>query len=93
VIDTKYASAEVPNQYGGSSFHNDHVYQAVFYALCLGCPALLVYPRTNRDVNTTFNVAGVSTTILTVDLTGPDLLPFDTLLKAIETINAQAKTA
>jgi len=25
VIDTKYARPEIPNQYGGRSFHNDHV--------------------------------------------------------------------
>jgi 5-methylcytosine-specific restriction enzyme subunit McrC len=83
VIDTKYASAEALNQYGGRSFRNDHVYQAAFYALSLGCPALLVYPRADRDVDTTFRVAGVTTTILTIDLANPDLAALDCLVQRV----------
>jgi hypothetical protein len=44
VIDTKYASAHVRNQFGGWSLHNSHIYQVVFCAVSLGYPALLVYP-------------------------------------------------
>lgn len=93
VIDTKYASPEVLNQYGGWSFHNDHIYQVVFYALSLGCPALLVYPRVDRDVNTTFNIAGVSTTILAIDLAKPGLSALGDLLEAVSFLTETPKVA
>ncbi len=51
VVDTKYARPEALNQYGGWSFHNEHVCQVAFYALSFGCPGVLVYPK----------VAGTST--------------------------------
>lgn len=73
VIDTKYAPAEVRNQYGGRSFHNDHVYQALFYGVSLGCPALLVYPRADRDVDVTFELKSTPVSIVTVDLAEPGL--------------------
>jgi 5-methylcytosine-specific restriction enzyme subunit McrC len=68
VIDTKYAPPEVRNRFGGRSFHNDHVYQAAFYALSLGCPAMLVYPRVDQDVEVTFEVEGICISILAIDL-------------------------
>jgi 5-methylcytosine-specific restriction enzyme subunit McrC len=73
VIDTKYAPAEVRNQYGGWSFHNSHVYQAVFYGLSLQCPAVLVYPRTDHDVDVSFVVEDVGVSIITVDLSEPGI--------------------
>jgi 5-methylcytosine-specific restriction enzyme subunit McrC len=73
VIDTKYALAEPPNQFGARSFDNGHIYQVAFYALSLRCPALLVYPRVDRDVWATFDVEGVRVSILTVDLQQPGL--------------------
>jgi len=93
VIDTKYASPEVLNQYGGWSFHNDHVYQAVFYALSFGCPALLVYPRADRDINATFNVSGVSTTILSLDLAKHDLAALEDLLQVVSRLTETSKAA
>ena len=79
VIDTKYANPEVRNRYGGWSFSNENVYQAVFYALSLHCPAMLVYPRAERDVDVTFDIEGVPVSIVTVDLEQPDLAALDGL--------------
>lgn len=73
VIDAKYASPEPPNQYGHASFDNGHIYQVVFYAVSLGCPALLVYPRADREIAVTFDVEGTRVSILTVDLRQPGL--------------------
>ena len=71
VIDTKYAAPEIRNHYGGWSFHNDHVYQVAFYALSLGCPAVLVYPRVERDIDVAFDIDGVAVRLVTVDLNQP----------------------
>jgi len=68
VIDTKYAAPEVRNQYGGWSFRNDHIYQVSFYGLSLGCPAMLAYPRVNRDLDVTFQIEGLRVSVLTVNL-------------------------
>jgi 5-methylcytosine-specific restriction endonuclease McrBC regulatory subunit McrC len=83
VIDTKYAPPEVRNQYGGWSLHNEHVYQVVFYALSLGCPALLVYPRAHRDVEVSFDIEGIRVSILTVDLREQGLKGLDKLAEAV----------
>ena len=79
VIDTKYAAPELQNQYGGQSFRNEHVYQVVFYALSLGCPAVLVYPKVERDIDVAFDVEGIRVTLLTVDLSKPRLLELEML--------------
>jgi hypothetical protein len=54
------------NPYGGWSFHNDHIYPVAFYALSIGCPAVLVYPRTERDVDVAFEIGGVTVRLVTV---------------------------
>jgi hypothetical protein len=84
VLDTKYAAPELRNQYGGWSFHNDHVYQATFYALSLGCPAILVYPRVDRDVDVAFEIGGVAVRLATVDLDRPALAGLDELVATVE---------
>ena len=71
VLDTKYARAEMKNQYGGLSFKNDHAYQIAFYAQDLGCPGVLVYPRDDTDVETTYANNGPRFTFLTLDLQQP----------------------
>jgi len=86
VIDTKYAAAEIQNQYGGWSFHNAHVYQAAFYGLSLGCPAVLVYPRTERDIDVAFEIGGVGIRLLTVDLNEPGLAGLDALAGRVEAL-------
>jgi 5-methylcytosine-specific restriction enzyme subunit McrC len=83
VIDTKYALAEPQNQFGAQSFDNGHIYQVVFYALSLGCPALLVYPRADRDVWATFDVEGIRVSILTVDLQQPGLASLRKLVEVV----------
>lgn len=93
VIDTKYSSPEVRNQYGSWSFHNQHVYQAAFYALSLGCPALLVYPRVDRDVNVTFDIEGTSVSILTVDLRQPGLPDLNRLVQTVSALAGHRKVA
>lgn len=84
VLDTKYARPEVRNQYGGLSFHNDHIYQVVFYALHFKCQALLVYPRVDRDVDVTFDIEGTPVSILTVDLNSSGLAGLSKLAQRIE---------
>jgi 5-methylcytosine-specific restriction enzyme subunit McrC len=86
VIDTKYAVPEVRNRFGGWSFHNDHVYQVVFYALSLGCPALLLYPKEGRDVDTVLDVEGIPVSLFAVDLTEPGLAGLETLVRKVETL-------
>jgi 5-methylcytosine-specific restriction enzyme subunit McrC len=90
VLDTKYAAPEVRNQYGGWSFHNAHVYQVAFYGLSLGCPAVLVYPRTERDVDVAFEITGVAVRLLTVDLDQPGLAGLHALAARIEDLLPQA---
>jgi 5-methylcytosine-specific restriction endonuclease McrBC regulatory subunit McrC len=84
VLDTKYARAEVRNQYGGLSFRNSNAYQIVFYAHALGCPGVLVYPRDDRDVNADYQVEGTRFTFLTVDLETGGLLGLEALAVELE---------
>jgi 5-methylcytosine-specific restriction enzyme subunit McrC len=93
VIDTKYAAPEVRNPYGGWSFDNHHVYQIAFYALSLGCPALLVYPKEARDVDTVFDVKGVPVSLFAVDLKDPGLAGLETLVKKVETLVSTSMAA
>jgi 5-methylcytosine-specific restriction enzyme subunit McrC len=90
VIDTKYAAPEIHNQYGGWSFHNDHVYQVVFYSLSLGCPAMLVYPRIERDVDVAFEIGEVAVRLVTVDLNQSGLAGLDALVAKVEELLPEA---
>jgi 5-methylcytosine-specific restriction enzyme subunit McrC len=83
VIDTKYKNAEIRNQYGGLSFRNDDIYQALFYAVRLHCPALLVYPRADRDIDVTFSIQGIPVSIVTVDLRQDRLPALDDLVNRV----------
>lgn len=80
ILDTKYANAEEKNRYGGLSFRNEHIYQVAFYALSFGCPALLVYPEAESEIDVTFDVEGVRVGIVTVDLQQPELPGLETLI-------------
>ena len=84
VIDTKYAACEVRNQYGGLSFQNANVYQAAFYGRSFGCPAMLVYPRLDRDVAASFDLSGSLVSIVTVNLALPDLAGLAPLLALVD---------
>lgn len=83
VIDTKYAPVQVRNKYGGPSFRNDHIYQVAFYALSLGCPAVLVYPRVTDHVDVTFDFEGIVVSLLTVDLEQPGLTGLEVLVERV----------
>lgn len=83
VLDTKYVNAEVKNQFGGLSFRNDHIYQIAFYALSFGCPAVLVYPKVDRDIDVHFDVEGVRIGILSVDLQQEGLPGLDDLVQRV----------
>jgi 5-methylcytosine-specific restriction enzyme subunit McrC len=83
LIDTKYANAETRNRFGGWSFRNENVYQAMFYAVSLHCPALLIYPRAAQDVDVTFDVEGMRISIVTVDLRGEGLPALDGLVDRV----------
>lgn len=86
VVDTKYALPEMRNQYDGWSLHNQHIYQVAFYALSLGCPALLVYPRVNRDLDITFDIEAIQVSILTVELEAPGLAGLDKLVARVASL-------
>ena len=85
VADTKYARPEVPNRYGGLSYRNNDVYQAVFYALSFSCPGLLIYPRVDRDIDVTFEIEGVPISIVTVDLQEAGLPGLESLVTRVAT--------
>lgn len=84
VLDTKYARPEIRNAFGGLSFDNSHVYQAAFYARVLDCPGVLVYPRVDRDIATDFVIRGTALSLLTVDLSTPDLAGLDGLTNTLQ---------
>jgi 5-methylcytosine-specific restriction enzyme subunit McrC len=67
VIDTKYVDPEL-HTWHGARFDNTHIYQVAFYSRSLRCPALLVYPRSVKDVDVTFDFDGTAVSIKTVDL-------------------------
>jgi 5-methylcytosine-specific restriction enzyme subunit McrC len=92
VLDAKYAAPEVRNQYGGWSFHNAHVYQVAFYGLSLGCPAVLVYPRTEGHVDVAFEIDGVAVRLMTVDLNQPGLAGLDAFAATVEDLVSEAVT-
>lgn len=96
ILDTKYRAPEVETRFGGLSFRNDDVYQIASYALALGCPGALVYPKADRDVRVTFDVASTRFTILTVDLGLPGLAGLETLGEAVaellEAVPRRART-
>jgi len=73
VLDTKYSSVDMKGQYGSYSYKNSHIYQAAFYGLSLGCPAILIYPETDGAVDVTYDIEGIQVTLLTVDLAATGL--------------------
>ena len=84
VLDTKYSKAEAVNEYGGLSFKNQHAYQIVFYALALGCPGILIYPKDDRDVDATYEIEGQQFTFLTLDLQAPQLSGLAALARSLD---------
>jgi 5-methylcytosine-specific restriction enzyme subunit McrC len=73
VMDTKYAKAMRQRQFGGWGFKNDHIYQIATYAIAHACPGVLLYPKTEDDIGTTYELDGTPLTIQTIDLAMPGL--------------------
>ena len=83
VLDTKYSSVVARGQYGSSSYKNAHIYQAAFYGLSLGCPAVLIYPDSGGAVDVTYDIKGVQVTLLTVNLAVGGLSDLDRLVDRV----------
>jgi 5-methylcytosine-specific restriction enzyme subunit McrC len=84
VLDTKYADPERRARFGSRSFRNENLYQIAFYANEYGCPGLLVYPRSGRDVHVVFETAAAQCAIATVDLSLPGLAGMETLAATVQ---------
>jgi len=67
IVDAKYKNP-LRWREGKQYFHNNDLYQAFTYAAALDAPAVLVYPRVARDVDTTVENDGTSVRILALDL-------------------------
>lgn len=93
VIDTKYSKPEGKNQFGGMSFQNQHIYQAAFYGLSLGCPAVLLYPRAERDIKVTYEIEDVSVSLRTIDLEQPGVPDLEILAKEIDEVQRKYQAA
>lgn len=68
IVDAKYKNP-LRESWGKNHFHNEDLYQAFTYAAALDAPAVLVYPRVNRDVDVMIALPGGEARILAVDLT------------------------
>jgi len=54
--------------WGKEYFHNEDLYQAFTYAAALDAPAVLVYPRVDRDVDVTLGMIAQTVAIHAGDL-------------------------
>jgi 5-methylcytosine-specific restriction endonuclease McrBC regulatory subunit McrC len=66
VVDAKYKKPLL--EHYGDRFHNSDLYQAFTYAATLDAPAVLVYPRVDKDVDVRFGVGGHELRVVAVDL-------------------------
>lgn len=67
IVDAKYKNPLREN-WGKQYFYNDDLYQAFTYAAALDAPAVLVYPRVDRDVDAVLKTADAEARTITVDL-------------------------
>jgi len=67
IVDAKYKNP-LRWREGKQYFRNEDLYQAFTYAAALDAPAVLVYPRVDRDVDTNLEGPGSSVRIETADL-------------------------
>jgi 5-methylcytosine-specific restriction endonuclease McrBC regulatory subunit McrC len=93
VVDTKYAKPLEQDRrwldngpVGRWAYKNEHIYQVAFYGLSLSCPALLVYPRDEQDVDATFDIKGVRVSLVTVDLREPGLVSLERLVERVSAL-------
>jgi len=75
VVDAKYKNP-LRNDWCGQFLKNEDLYQAFTYALALGAPAVLLYPRCSQDLDVTLATNGATTRAVTADLatSGPQWL-------------------
>ena len=66
IVDAKYKKPLI--EYHGDRFRNTDLYQAFTYAAALNTPAVLVYPRVDRDVDVTVQTQGQRVRVILVDL-------------------------
>jgi len=71
IVDAKYKNP-LRESWGKEYFHNEDLYQAFTYAAALDAPAVLVYPRVDRDVDVAVGSTTCAVHINTIDLTGGD---------------------
>jgi len=67
IVDAKYKNP-LRESWGKEYFHNEDLYQAFTYAAALDAPAVLVYPRVDRDVDVTARSPACSTRVIALDL-------------------------
>jgi len=67
IVDAKYKNPLI--EHHGDRFRNADLYQAFTYAATLNAPAVLIYPRVDRDVDVTLELLSEKVRMLTVDLT------------------------
>jgi 5-methylcytosine-specific restriction enzyme subunit McrC len=67
IVDAKYKNPLI--EHHGDRFRNTDLYQAFTYAATLNAPAVLIYPRVDRDVDVTLELLSEKVRMLTVDLT------------------------
>lgn len=70
IVDAKYKTP-LRGSWGKEYFHNEDLYQAFTYAMMLDAPAVLVYPRVDRNVDTNLARRANRVRVLTLDLSGP----------------------
>lgn len=66
IVDAKYKNPLI--EHHGDRFRNSDLYQAFAYAVALNAPAVLVYPKVDRDVDALFETARHSIEIKVVSL-------------------------
>jgi len=68
IVDAKYKNPFIDNY--GDRFRNADLYQAFTYAAALDAPAVLVYPRVDRDVEVLLRAEKHEVRIVSVELAG-----------------------
>ena len=70
IVDAKYKNP-LRESWGREYFHNEDLYQAFTYSAALDAPAVLVYPRVDRDVDVRLGCAKRDGCLTAVDLLQP----------------------
>lgn len=66
IVDAKYKNPLI--EHHGDRFRNTDLYQAFTYATALDAPAVLVYPRVDRDVNVALEMQVQEVSMVSLDL-------------------------